>query len=204
MVCTLSLSVLGVGCTDKQLLEIRPPDGFRYTTTPNGTPIELAYWNTDMTTSERNLANSQCNSVISQDGLTVTKMYEPEFYNCHSYAWFNNSHVANRRWLDYYAQPTSQGNPTRPENLSNYWTDGSYTFVGTTTNGTIHPNAPNNAKVFYSTTNPLYTHSALISYTPGMFLSKWGYGGLYHHAPNQVPLEYRNNNTNPTLKFYRS
>lgn len=104
-------------------------------------------------------------------------------YNCHSYAWFNQSEN-NSYWIN---------------DPSAYMTDGSYNRVmsGTSTSSI---SAVLGDRVFYGTTsNP--THSALInSSATGVPLatrivkSKWGASGVFSHTVLNVPSGYDCNN----------
>lgn len=87
-------------------------------------------------------------------------------YNCHSYAWYNQS-TSNRYWIN---------DPTL------YMTDGSYSEVPVSVG----------AKVFYDSDDPTWWHSAVVtslpsSGKPSTVISKWGMCALYSHDINDCP-----------------
>lgn len=96
-------------------------------------------------------------------------------YNCHSYAWHQQS-TSNSIWIDY---PTA------------YMTDGSYNRKSVGSN--YYPG--HGIKVYYSTSNPDYAHSAIV-YNSTQYISKWGAGCLMRHTYAYCPY------SNYTLKFY--
>ncbi|NLD22460.1 MAG: hypothetical protein GX664_08355 [Bacteroidales bacterium] len=85
-------------------------------------------------------------------------------YNCHSYAWFDQS-TNNHYWLNSVA-------PNGELQLQRYWTDDYYCLTTET----------NAERVFYSSGD----HSAIPINTT-MYISKWGQAPLMEHAPNYCP-----------------
>lgn len=115
-------------------------------------------------------------------GVTIIS-YGSCKYNCHSYAWHNQS-TSNQYWIN---------------NPSLYMTDGSYTRI-TSGLGASGLDIVNGDKVFYGTeSNP--THSAIMaSPATGAALasrtvkSKWGQCGVFSHTVADVPSGYDLNN----------
>ena len=86
-------------------------------------------------------------------------------YNCHSYAW-NDQSTSNAVWLNAYdSQNVFQ--------LQKYWIDDHYTERITEANAT---------RAYYSSAD----HSAIITGT-NQYLSKWGSGPLMQHAQSYSP-----------------
>ena len=88
-------------------------------------------------------------------------------YNCHSYAWYNPS-TSNPYWMN---------------DPSKYWTDGSYVTAFASA-GRI---------VTYRSYNTL-DHSGIVMAASGSIAqtvrSKWGFSGLFDHAPTYCPYYY--------------
>lgn len=120
---------------------------------------------------------------MSQSDITYfTNKYRNEFpyaevlanasskYNCHSYAWNLTDYGSQICWLN-------QWNDDWSENLSKYWTDGSY----------VQTTEADAQKIFYYEGD----HSAIKSKThQGKYESKWGAMPLMRHAPNYGPTLY--------------
>lgn len=85
-------------------------------------------------------------------------------YNCHSYAWYNQS-TSNHYWLN---SQTSGGTLL----LQRFWTD-DYYYVTTETNA---------EKVFYASGD----HSA-VPLSTNSYISKWGSAPLMKHSPSYCP-----------------
>ena len=96
-------------------------------------------------------------------------------YNCHSYAWYQNS-TSNQVWLNSSSLQTSGFQ------LSKYWTADLYESCLSV----------NGEKVYY----PNGDHSAIVL-SNGNFLSKWGDGPLMQHAPEDCDY------LSTTLQYYR-
>ena len=88
-------------------------------------------------------------------------------YNCHSYAWHEQS-TDNNVWLNAY---DSFGF----FQLERYWTNDLY----------VEMDAPYYAKKVYYADGD---HSAVVS-SPGLYVSKWGPGPLIRHAPDYCPYD---------------
>lgn len=86
-------------------------------------------------------------------------------YNCHSYAWYQNT-TYNDIWLNRYSPITGNFQ------LSRYWTDDLYESCSSS----------EAEKVYYSDGD----HSAIVL-SNGNYLSKWGDGPLMEHAYNDCP-----------------
>ena len=98
-------------------------------------------------------------------------------YNCHGYAW-HYTETGERKWLTHYLSSNNDTCVTR------YMDDGSYIEV---------PYEPFPGKVWWVTG---FSHSAVTTETPGIFISKWGNGPLVKH-PWNVGW-----GANPILKYY--
>ena len=85
-------------------------------------------------------------------------------YNCHSYAWYDQS-TSNHYWLNSLA-------PNGELQLKRYWTD-DYYYMTTEANA---------EKVFYASGD----HSA-IPLSTNWYISKWGAAPLMEHTPNYCP-----------------
>lgn len=144
--------------------------------TPNGSPVPyfIKECGHDIFTYHYYLDNQTAEAygveIISQ-GTCV--------YNCHSYAWYNQS-TSNHCWITFPIP---------------YMTDGSYSKVLSSLSSASYDVALGD-KVFYGTNfNP--THSAIVSSSiSGMPLanrmvkSKWGSLGVFKHEVTNVPPEY--------------
>ena len=112
-----------------------------------------------------------------------------KYYNCHSYAWHNiegNMSQSHLRWIndvDYY------GNPTY--NVHRYYSSTysggkpAYKQIGT--------NKRANLKVSYFPRD----HSAVTTSNSQYYLSKWAWGPLVKHKPEQCPFY-----SNAQIKYY--
>lgn len=108
-------------------------------------------------------------------------------YNCHSYAWYQQS-SSNPYWMD---------DPSR------YWTDGSYIEIGRSSAVAGH-------KMVYFDTYLQAAHSAIIQQhadNPNSnpvrtftVYSKWGAYGVYQHSWAACPYYY---GTQQTIRFFR-
>lgn len=96
-------------------------------------------------------------------------------YNCHSYAWYQNT-TNNNIWLHRYSPITGNFQ------LSRYWTDDLYESCSSS----------DAEKVYYSDGD----HSAIVL-SNGHYLSKWGDGPLMEHAYNDCPYLVMN------IQFYK-
>lgn len=94
-------------------------------------------------------------------------------YNCHSYAWHNES-TTNSVWLN------SMNYSTNVFQLDKYWTNDLFVEV---------PSSVANGRVYYEASNPEYSHSAVVL-PSGKLRSKWGAGPLMEHDLYDVPNTY--------------
>ena len=141
------------------------PDYYTTITTPN---------NTSLSAIKRPCESNS--STIQQNNQYVETTYpnatretdSSRQYNCHSYAWHNQSH-SNDIWINTPNQET-------------YWNDGSYVYVDTTYGGTNSSSAANGARVDYASDD----HSA-IKVSSSNFRSKWGQLPRMLHAPDYTP-----------------
>lgn len=114
-----------------------------------------------------------------------------KYYNCHGYAWHNiegNMAQNKLRWID---DINDYGNPTY--NVHRY-------HSATYSNGKpsykeVSINNKANLKVSYFPRD----HSAVTTSNPQKFISKWAWGPLVEHAPNQCPFYY-----NAQIKYYEA
>lgn len=128
--------------------------------TPNRTPVTVVdNWEiTDWTAAEKSALNKE----YAESYPTAILISDPcKRYNCHSYAWYNNT-FSNYYWM---YDPTP------------YMTDGSYHIGFGTRTG---------FKVYWETDS----HSAIIvsvANNAATFESKWGSLGVYQHTSSNCP-----------------
>jgi len=142
-------------------------DFYTYVYTPKGTSV-LAIYMTDELTPAQIASGNNWVAVYYPNAVRLTNTSRK--YNCHSYAWYNQS-TNNSIWID------SPGDDI-------YWQDGSYLWI-TTAYGFVYPipsNVPDGAKVSYGCDD----HSA-IKVSSTHFLSKWGQLPLMQHTPSHCP-----------------
>lgn len=101
-------------------------------------------------------------------------------YNCHSYAWYNQSEY-NDLWIN-------NKDSTGVFQLSRYWLTDLYESCS----------QQYAEKVYYVNTVPEKDHSAVVL-SNGYFVSKWGHGPLMIHEADKCP--YYSDNT--TLQYYK-
>jgi len=147
------------------------PTSFTQTTikTPKGTSVTA--WKVTAERSKEELDEADAmvreyypNAVIVRNAT--------QYYNCHSYAWYNTS-SSNHIWLDAPNQET-------------FWNDGSYVYV---TSGNHSSSATIPKSAAFSGYRVRYyndDHSARV-YSSTKFIAKWGYGPLVRHSPNDSP-----------------
>jgi hypothetical protein len=97
-------------------------------------------------------------------------------YNCHGYAW----HVSNG------------GSQTA---IFQYIDHGSYVENTYVVEAYVSGNSPSYTQTSYNNQGKLRVrysgyHSAVTTYYPGLYLSKWGAGPLVRHNANDVPYSY--------------
>ena len=139
----------------------------RYTTvyTPLGKEIEGIISN-DYTEAESTYITAQFSTQYPEATILGSASAS---YNCHSYAWHDNS-TNNSVWINR----CSQNNEFQ---LDKYWTLDAFVPVS--------EGAAN--RVYYANDD----HSA-IRLTNGKYVSKWGSGPLMEHDKNYSPYEYSN------------
>ena len=103
-------------------------------------------------------------------------------YNCHSYAWYDNS-TSNTAWMNSYYSSSFQ--------LSKYWTNDVYVECDDDSDAT---------RVYYESDPWTSDHSA-IRLPSGKFRSKWGSGPVMEHDWNDVPQEYLDSLV--TLRYFK-
>ena len=155
-----------------------------YVYTPNGSSVYVLslgeQLSSEQIASNHNWVSTNYPSAV-RIGNSTTR------YNCHSYAWYFQSHFGNHYWMN---------------NPSAYWTDGSYTNYSLpmksdrmiwVTNGSV----THSGTVFDRLAGPVYPpygYTDLVLVT-----SKWGQLGLYRH--NGISSPYWVANTYTT--FFR-
>lgn len=128
--------------------------------TPNRTPVTVTdnYAIADWTAEEKQALNRQeaeayPNAILISD--------PSKRYNCHSYAWYNNT-FSNYYWMD---------------DPSPYMTDGSYHIgFGTSTGFKAYWTTASHSAIIVSVANNVAT-----------FESKWGSLGVYRHTASNCP-----------------
>lgn len=160
---------------------------YHYVYTPKGTPVQVLQRSPDLTQAQKNYYNQYYDALYpnaTRLGTATTN------YNCHSYAWYQQS-TSNPYWMN---DPTS------------YYTDGSY--VESTGNvGEI---------IVYYDAGGFNLHSGIITArTSGSsngvlgianlltVVSKWGSVGLYEHRGDQCPYTVPYGGTASYIKFYK-
>jgi hypothetical protein len=144
--------------------------------TPNGTSVVVLILGEQLSSSRIKEIDAQIASTYPNAKRLRSATTN---YNCHSYAWYNQS-ASNKYWMN---------------DPSAYWTDGSYT---SNTTGNV------NDRVYY-----VSNHSAIITtrtsgpIAPGNYgniivTSKWGSCGLYTHSAQYGPYY----TSNFQLNFY--
>lgn len=134
--------------------------------TPKGTAVSAFRILQEMTSSQI----QECNNYVGETYPHAERLRDAtSMYNCHSYAWYNQS-TSNTIWID---QPEQQ----------KFWTDGSYCCVASSRN-TVSSSAAYFSKIRYVNDD----HSA-IKTTQNDVASKWGPYGLYRHKPDDCPYD---------------
>lgn len=113
------------------------------------------------------------NDLVSNYPNAILRGPATHKYNCHSYAWHQQS-VNNTIWLNRYYNGSLQ--------LSKYWTNDLY----------VSCLADSAEKVYYSDGD----HSAIVL-SNGKYRSKWGGGPLMEHDPDDCPYATTN------MQFYK-
>lgn len=154
---------------------------------PSGSAPEIATWEAQ--------AASWISNNISGDQY-VNKLDDADgSYNCHGYAW-HVEHGGNNEWVAAFLTSdinnfnwyNSGSTPPSPDNIENYWDDGSYEEVLSESEAD---------KVWYGSCwswnsglgewENWCDHSAVTTSTAGRYISKWGKWPLYEHDYNACP-----------------
>ncbi len=104
------------------------------------------------------------NDLVTQYPNAIVRGASTYDYNCHSYAWLDQS-IENNMWLNYKTQSNAF-------QLSRFWTDDAY--VGC---------SEADAEIVYYSSGD---HSA-VKLPNGNYISKWGRGPLMEHSPTYSP-----------------
>lgn len=138
--------------------------------TPNGTAVSVEKLG-DVLTSDEKTAYADY-VTTNYPGATILRSATYN-YNCHSYAWYNQS-TSNTYWMN---------------DPSSYMNDGSYTYTTTWNAGRkMYYNYPGNehsaivTASYYGPPAPGYDWSSLT-----LEVSKWGPAGLIQHRGNNCP-----------------
>lgn len=147
-------------------------------TTVGGNEVTLYEADGELTNAEINSVNSD----IQNQFPNITTLANPTArYNCHSYAWYDNS-TSNGYWI-YDCQPYT------------YDTHISCTVSDTATVGAIC--------VYFNSQG--IVHSAIVESVSGntvTVISKWGACGLYRHSVDEVPSGYTYNGTATRCRYF--
>lgn len=134
-------------------------DSWSTVNTPKGSSVSVLLRSTELTAAQ--IASN--NQWVSSAYPNATWLADASRkYNCHSYAWYQQS--ANGRWMN------TPGDDT-------YWQDGSFVQ----TSPSLTANWPN-GKVSYASDD----HSA-VKYSSTLVQSKWGELPVMRHAPGYSP-----------------
>ncbi|UCH98434.1 MAG: hypothetical protein JSV88_16755 [Candidatus Aminicenantes bacterium] len=138
--------------------------------TPNGTPVPVEVRTWELSPQEIQYLDNLATTLFPNATLLRSSTRK---YNCHSYAWHNQS-ASNDKWM---VDP------------SDYWLDGSYQLQSTAQAGD---------KVYYDVAS---SHSAIVDSvgTETYFVSKWGPGPLMRHTPTDCPYDHNPSD----LRYYR-
>jgi hypothetical protein len=102
-------------------------------------------------------------------------------YNCHSWAWHvSDGGSSSNSWINYLHNGGA--------NLSKYWTNDAYSSGS--------PYNDDNCKLFYGTTAD---HSASMTTSSGVVISKWGAWPRYQHSTSDCPYQ-----SSPVYTVYSS
>jgi len=146
-----------------------------YVQTPRETNVLVDIYSSDP------LTQAERNAIISWENTNypnATRIANPNgMYNCHSYAWHEQS-TYNNKWMNdikVYGDGSYQG-----PNVHYYWTDGSYSETD---------NTYNEYKITYKYTDGLnherVQHSGF--WTNNKVQSKWGNGSIMKHNEGDCP-----------------
>lgn len=154
---------------------------YEYVYTPNNTVVQVIKFDSDLEPYIIAAINEEYDSKFPEaERLSSATKY----YNCHSYAWYEQS-TNNPYWMD---------------NPAAYYSDGSYIETTTPEVGDI--------VCYYSSSN-LNLHSGVIVEVNGNSLStivvesKWGQCGLYSHTANYCPYMPAYGGDTAYVKYYK-
>ena len=157
----------------KSITSLSPPSGYiaANVRTPNNTLIEDSWRLTGPDFASNSQEYIYYMTIYSQHSSASLIEVPSKKYNCHGYAWHYYDYPidSNKVWIGYYTSAAEDV----------YWNDESYIEV---------PEAIGE-KVSYSG-----DHSA-IRLPNNRYISKWQYGVLTEHDPNDVPSSYLNGTT---------
>lgn len=155
-------------------------------TTPNGTPLQVLYFNENHTEDEHRQLD--INQIVNVYGVTLIKPGSC-LYNCHYYAWYMRGSLLyiNYVWINDPSPYMTDGSYNRvyqgnPNSIS-YTTDISYNDIIFYGNLSGDKNTWHSA-IFRSNAN---NGAPLASLTCE---SKWGSYGIFQHAMGNVPAGY--------------
>ncbi len=122
-------------------------------------------------------------------------------YNCHSYAWYSQNHLTNKRWLNYpnaYILDYSYEEVTdvRPGDLLCYWDYGEY-YLGESQELGYYIS---HSAIVVDFTNDFDLQN-INTYQYITLRSKWGRAGVYEHSGSYCP--YFNSALFQYVKAYR-
>ncbi|OGS40252.1 MAG: hypothetical protein A3K77_03805 [Euryarchaeota archaeon RBG_13_31_8] len=106
------------------------------------------------------------------------------YYNCHGYAWHNIEGHMSQSELRWINDVDEYGNPIY--NVTKYYSGSNPSYIQSTN--------VNHRKVSYYPRD----HSALTTENQDSLISKWAYGPLVKHTPQQCPFY-----PNSQIKYYR-
>ena len=152
--------------------------------TRDGTEVTVYEASRDLTNQEI----SAYNSYISTYFPNISTLSGPSSrYNCHSYAWHEQS-TSNTKWInDYYGYG----------DVYEYVNDLHSEILTTPVVG---------CKVVYFDSDNKICHSGIVTAISGTSItvkSKWGKMGLYSHLMNDVPSDYQNTPTQVLCVFIK-
>ncbi len=154
--------------------DFSPQDVSTTVQTPNGSTVYATMVTTELTTEQYNEALTYVQN--NYPNATIDR-YPTKKYNCHSYAWHNQS-SSNNIWINAPQQ-------------RKYWTDGSYSLVAQYTGGSWPSGIVHGMKVDYVNSD----HSARV-YNSTTMISKWGASCLVRHPFAYCPY------TSTAANFY--
>jgi hypothetical protein len=151
--------------------------------TPNGSQVPsnalFTYDEDDYSNCELQDGQDAISNGLFGSSCVVISGYSRQ-YNCHGYAW----HVSTGGFQIAIRQPNGY------EGVTPYVSGNSPSYVQTSYNN------QGKLRVRYSG-----DHSAVTTYYPGLYLSKWGSNALVRHSANDVPYDYGSPSTYWTCNY---